>query len=138
MLGGTIILGAGALVHRRGTLLVVRRALEPDKGLWAFPGGRVEVGETPSETAVREVKEEVGLDIELEGLFEVVTYLPKDMKESPGQVVIVDYLAKPVGGRVVLNSESSDYRWAMPDEISRLPTTTQMKACAKKFKALGL
>ncbi|HZW84931.1 MAG TPA: NUDIX domain-containing protein, partial [Nitrososphaerales archaeon] len=108
-MAGTIVLGAGAVIHRKGTLLVVRRASDPDRGLWAFPGGRVEVGESPSEAAVREAKEEVGLEIELEGLFDVVTYLPKDLKGYPNQVVIVDYLARPMGGRVRLNRESSAY-----------------------------
>ncbi|MDG6982143.1 MAG: NUDIX domain-containing protein [Nitrososphaerota archaeon] len=133
-----IVLGAGTLVHRDGRLLVVKRAEEPNRGLWAFPGGRVEVGETPMQAAVRETKEEVGLDVEIEGVFDVVTYMPEELgKGYRMQVVLVDYLARPNGGRVRLNGESSDYRWVLPDGLKRLDTTRQMKECAAKFARLG-
>ncbi|MDG6903135.1 MAG: NUDIX domain-containing protein, partial [Nitrososphaerota archaeon] len=137
-----IVLGAGTVVHRSGKMLVVRRARDPHRGLWAFPGGRVEAGESPSEAALRETKEEVGLDVEIEGIFDVVTYLPgrrfAGMSGRPpkSQVVIVDYLAKPSRGRVVLNDESSDFMWVLPGELLRLRTTPQMKACALRFEEL--
>ncbi len=132
-----IVLGAGTLVHRDGRLLVVKRAEEPNRGLWAFPGGRVEVGETPMQAAVRETKEEVGLDVEIEGVFDVVTYMPEELgKGYRMQVVLVDYLARPNGGRVRLNGESSDYRWVLPDGLKRLDTTQQMRDCAAKFARL--
>lgn len=133
-----IILGAGALVQRRGRLLVVKRAMPPDLGLWAFPGGRVEVGETTQEAAVREVKEEVGLDVRIERVFDVVTYLPGDLEGGTwGQVVIVDYLARPERGEVKLSSESSSYLWATPRQILALPTTKQMKSVAAKYMKLS-
>jgi NADH pyrophosphatase NudC (nudix superfamily) len=52
---------AGALVVRNGELLLVRRAIEPYFGYWDIPGGFIESGEGPAETAVREVREETGL-----------------------------------------------------------------------------
>jgi 8-oxo-dGTP diphosphatase len=142
--GSEIVLGAGTVVHRKGKMLVVKRANEPHRGLWAFPGGRVESGESPLEAALRETREEVGLDVEIEGVFDVVTYLPGRPESSrPGrppksQVVIVDYLAKPTAGKVKLNAESSDYRWVSPRELDALDTTPQMKACARRFVALGV
>ncbi|MCL4355396.1 MAG: NUDIX hydrolase [Nitrososphaerota archaeon] len=133
-----ILLGAGTLVHRDGRLLVVKRAQAPNRGLWAFPGGKVEEGETPMQAAVRETREEVGLDVEIEGVFDVVTYMPSELgKGKRRQVVLVDYLAKPSGGRVRLNGESTDYRWVVPEELLRLNTTPQMRACAMKFASLG-
>lgn len=139
-----IVLGAGTVVHRRGKMLVVKRAREPHRGLWAFPGGRVEPGESPLEAALRETREEVGLEVEIEGLFDVVTYLPGVAETSHlgrpprSQVVIVDYLAKPTGGAVVLNDESSETRWVLPRELEGLDTTAQMKACARRFSELGI
>ncbi|MDG7010254.1 MAG: NUDIX domain-containing protein [Nitrososphaerota archaeon] len=129
-----IVLGAGTVVHRDGRLLVVKRANDPHRGLWGFPGGRVEAGETPMDAALRETMEEVGLEVEIEGIFDVVTYLPDELgKGMWDQVVLVDYLAKPGGGRVRINDESTAFRWALPSELVRLDTTSQMKACAMKF-----
>ncbi len=137
--GPRIVLGAGAVIHRRGTMLVVKRAEAPHLGLWSFPGGKVEEGESPLEAAVRETKEEVGLGLKVEGLFDVVTYLPDQLGEGNWrQVVLVEYLARPAGGKVVLNGESSDFRWVSPREMDGLDTTPQMKACGRRFADLGI
>jgi len=134
-----IYVGAGALVHRQGRLLLVKRNREPAKGTWSFPGGAVELGETTLEAAVREVKEETGLDIEVESLFDVVTYLPGDrVTKSKNQVIVVDYLAKPKKGRVRLNAESSDFGWFTPKQVGRLKSTIGVRRCAEKFASLGL
>ncbi|MDG6920323.1 MAG: NUDIX domain-containing protein [Nitrososphaerota archaeon] len=132
-----VVLGAGTVIHRGGRLLVLKRAEEPNRGLWAFPGGKVEVGETPMQAAVRETKEEAGIDVEIQGIFDVVTYKPWELGTgNRWQLVVVNYLAKPNRGRVSLNAESSDYRWVLPDELMGLDTTPQMRGCAEKFARL--
>ncbi len=129
-----IYVGAGALVHRGGRLLLVKRNEKPSKGMWSFPGGAVELGETTSDAAVREIKEETGLDIEIERLFDVITYLPSERGAGArNQVIVVDYLAKPRRGRVRLNRESSDFGWFTPEQVQKLWTTKKVKACADKF-----
>lgn len=60
---------AGALVVREGHLLLVRRALDPWKGRWDIPGGFCDAGEHPERTAVRESREETGLDVVVGPLF---------------------------------------------------------------------
>ncbi len=133
------MVGAGILVHRRGKLLLVKRDEEPDRGMWSFPGGMVELGETTEEAAVREVREEVGLAVEVERLFDVVTYLPSGKgRNARGQVVVVDYLGKPRGGRVRLNRESSEFGWFTPGEVQRLNSTRGVKRCARRFARLGI
>ena len=134
-----VVLGAGALIHKRGKLLLVKRAEEPDLGFWSFPGGTVEAGETTDQAAVREAKEEVGLDIEIEKLFDVVTYLPtKDGWRKHVQIVIVDYLARPTGTEIRLNEESSEWGWFTPKEIIPLQTTKELKRLAADFARLKL
>jgi 8-oxo-dGTP diphosphatase len=134
-----IFVGAGVLVHRQGKLLLVKRTKEPGKGTWSFPGGAVELGETTVEAALREVKEETGLDIEIESLFDVVTYLPGERGTgSKNQVIVVDYLAKPKKGRVRLNAESSDFGWFTPKQVSTLRTIVGVQRCADKFVRMGL
>src|SRR5690554_2944487 len=58
----TPVPGVLAVVARNGQVLLVRRAKPPDRGMWGFPGGRIEPGETAAEAAVRELREETGVD----------------------------------------------------------------------------
>jgi ADP-ribose pyrophosphatase YjhB (NUDIX family) len=62
------IVGVGVLIQREDMFLIVKRGSKPDKGLWSIPGGIVELGEKVTETAVREVKEETCIDVELKKL----------------------------------------------------------------------
>lgn len=129
-----IYVGAGALVHRGGRLLLVKRNERPNRGMWSFPGGEVELGETTEEAAVRELREETGLQVEIEELFAVVTYLPSEFwPTTRNQYIIVDYLAKSGAGRVRLNHESSDFGWFTPKQVQKLRTTRSIKLCAEKF-----
>ena len=134
-----IVLGAGAVIHRGGRVLVVKRAEPPHAGLWAFPGGMVEQGESPQEAAARETLEEVGLKVKIEDVFYIASYLPDELgRVGRSQVVVIDFLAKPLNGRVVLNSESLDSRWVLPAEVAALETTPQIRECARKFAALSM
>jgi 8-oxo-dGTP diphosphatase len=54
--------GASVVMLTRDAVLMVRRANPPFQGLWSFPGGRTEPGETPEQTARRELREETGLE----------------------------------------------------------------------------
>lgn len=80
-------------------VLLMRRAIEPGYGLWTFPGGYVDRGEPVEEAAVREVREEAGCDVALEGLQGVYSYR--------GQTaVIVVYRGRVVAGEPHALSES--------------------------------
>jgi ADP-ribose pyrophosphatase YjhB (NUDIX family) len=55
-----------------GAVLLVRRGTEPGQGLWSIPAGFVEHDEAPSATAIRECREETGLEVALEGLLDII------------------------------------------------------------------
>ena len=82
-----------------GGLVLVRRAIEPGYGKWVFPGGYVDRGEPLTVAAVREAREECGLDVRLEGLVNIYSYAGR----AP---VIVVYAAIAIGGVLTIDEES--------------------------------
>ncbi len=73
-----------------GQTILLRRGFDPGSGLWTFPGGFVELGESVPEAARREVREELGIDVELGELVGVYSR-PDD------RVVLIVYLARALG-----------------------------------------
>ncbi|MCE7927056.1 MAG: NUDIX hydrolase [Dehalococcoidia bacterium] len=92
-----------------GRILLTRRAIEPRKGTWVFPGGYMDVGETAEEAAIRETLEEAHLEVRDLSLLGVYT------RPGPGVVVIV-FRAVALGqGRA--GHETAEVEWFGPDEI---------------------
>lgn len=79
---------------REGRVLLIRRASDPYQGSWALPGGFVDVGETVEQAAVREAKEETGLDVELSRLVGVYSDPGRDPRSHN---VSVAFLARAEG-----------------------------------------
>jgi len=93
-----------------GQLVLVKRAIDPGYGQWVFPGGYVDRGETLAAAAVREAREECGLDVRLEGLVNVYSY--------PGRApVIVVYAATATGGTLCVDDEGLEVAALKPDDI---------------------
>lgn len=92
-----------------GRVLLTRRTIDPGRGLWTFPGGFVDYGETVTDAAVRETFEETGLTVDLSGLLNVYTY--------PAAPVIVVYRAAVVGGTLTTCDENDLLEWVTPEEI---------------------
>ncbi|HWU46112.1 MAG TPA: NUDIX domain-containing protein [Humibacter sp.] len=110
--------GRIALVHRK------------DNGLWALPGGGLELGESIEDCAVREVREETGLDVEITGLVGIYTNPHHVMKYDDGEVrqqFSICYTTRLIGGELAYDSESSDIAWVEPDKIPRLTMHPSMK-----------
>ena len=93
-----------------GRIVLVRRAIEPGYGKWVFPGGYVDRGEPVTTAAVREAKEEAGLDVRLERLINIYSY--------PGRpLVVIVYAALVLGGELCTDEECLEARLFAPAEI---------------------
>lgn len=100
-------LAVDVVIKVRGGVVLVKRKNEPYRGKWAMPGGFVEYGEMVEKAAVREAKEETGLEIKLDRLVGVYSEPGRDPR---GHVVGICFLAKPVGGKLAAASDAADAR----------------------------
>jgi 8-oxo-dGTP diphosphatase len=101
-----------------GAVLLVQRKFEPRAGMWTLPAGFVEYDEHVADCAVRETKEETGLDVALDGLFGV--YMAMD--DPRVRVVLLLYRARRTGGTLRAGDDASDARFfplhETPSEIA--------------------
>ncbi len=109
---------ADILIARDGEVVLIRRGVEPFKGVWCLPGGHVEEGEQVREAAVREAREETGLDIKVDDILGVYDAPGRDPR---GPVISIVYVASPVGGDLDAATDADDARWFplddLPDEL---------------------
>jgi 8-oxo-dGTP diphosphatase len=99
-----------AIIPWEDGLVLARRAINPGYGLWVAPGGFVDVGERVEEAVVREVREEVFLNVRINRLLNVYSY--------PGRTtVIVAYVADVISGQPGGGDETLEARIFRPDEI---------------------
>jgi 8-oxo-dGTP diphosphatase len=94
---------AATIPELDGAVLLTRRLINPGRGLWTFPGGFVDFGETVTDAAVRETFEETGLKVDLTGLLNVYTY--------PAAPVIIVYTAHVTGGTLTTCDENDALEW---------------------------
>ncbi len=92
---------AVVLVSMESKLVMVRRGMEPAIGRWAFPSGYVDRGEAVEDAAVREVKEETGLDVRLIGFVGLYS-------RTGNTVVLAAYSAEATGGRLQAGGDASE------------------------------
>lgn len=122
-------IAAAALILTEGKLVLVRRGIEPAVGRWAFPSGYVDRGEAVEEAALREVKEETGLDVELSGLVGLYS-------RRGSSVVLAVYAADAVGGTLRPGGDAQEVALFPLDGLPPLPFPHDERILAD-WRALG-
>jgi ADP-ribose pyrophosphatase YjhB (NUDIX family) len=98
---------AAVVLTRNNEILLVRRKFEPRSGDWTLPAGFVERDETAEQAAIREAKEETGLDIRLSGLLQV--FGSCETTDSP--IILIVYCGMIVGGHLQAGDDAEEARF---------------------------
>ena len=131
------IVGVGAVIVHKGKLVLVKRGVEPGKGRWSIPGGAMELGETVRETAIREAKEECGLDIELVGerpMDAIDNMVPGEKGRLKYHYILLQFLARPKGGTLKPTSDVTEARWVPLGEVEKYDLTNSFRLFFEKHR----
>jgi ADP-ribose pyrophosphatase YjhB (NUDIX family) len=118
----SIRLCADVLIRTEKGILLSRRNIEPFKGLWHLPGGRVLLYEDPKDAAKRIARKELGFDVEVTGLAGYGN-MPSDgtglLERVPRHSVSLIFLVDIVGGELKLDFQATEGRWhtLMPNDM---------------------
>lgn len=112
-----------AVIVENGSILLIRRGVEPSLGKWSVPGGSVEPEESLTDAVKREVREETGLEIEVgavAGVFDLIV---------PGSFhyVIIDYFARATGGVLKAGDDAAEARWVPLSELGDYELTDHLR-----------
>lgn len=127
-----------AVVIRNDQTLLVRRANPPDAGMWGFPGGRIEFGETVKEAAIRELLEETGVHAQAQ---DVITTLDVLVRDSSGAVeqhyILIAVQCRWVSGNPVAGDDALEARWFPVADLdpSRLAMSADVDVIARRALA---
>jgi ADP-ribose pyrophosphatase YjhB (NUDIX family) len=117
----SIVVAVTAFVQDdQGRILMIRRT---DNDLYAIPGGGQEIGETITQTVVREVKEETGIDVEVTGLIGIYSDPAHVIEFDDGEVrqeFSVCFRARTVSGQLATSDESKEVLWVEPSRLDQL------------------
>lgn len=98
---------AVVFVEHQQRVLLVQRAMNPERGKWALPGGYVDAGEDPAQAAIREVYEETGIEVTITGLVAV---------RSNGGPIVITYTAQAKNGAARPGDDAHAVRWFSAQE----------------------
>lgn len=114
------VVGVGGVIFDGSSVLLAKRGQEPAKGTWSLPGGAVELGEKVIEALKREIREEIGIEIEVGGLVRVLDRILQDEgKRIRYHYIIVDYWGWKVSGEPKPGSDTSDLCFVPLNQIEK-------------------
>jgi 8-oxo-dGTP diphosphatase len=129
-----------AVVIRDDHALLVRRANPPDAGLWGFPGGKIEFGETVKDAAMRELAEETGVVAQAREVVTTLDILVPDEEGTTRQhYILIAVLCRWISGDPVAADDALDARWFAIAELDpgTIAMSADVDAIARRAQALA-
>jgi 8-oxo-dGTP diphosphatase len=103
---------AVVFITQNGRVLMVKRRMDPEIGKWALPAGFIDYGEDPREAAIREVKEETGLDVRITRLVDVL-----GPEKAGGASIVILFEAEVLGGTLSAQDDVDEAVFFTPGDI---------------------
>jgi 8-oxo-dGTP diphosphatase len=123
--------GVSIAVFRADSVLLVKRGRAPYAGLWSFPGGKIEPNEKPRDAVLRELKEETGIDADIEGVLDTIEVATEDAEGKELRYRLTVFYGRYRGGTLVTGSDADAACWFTLDETRTLPMTEGTAALAR-------
>ncbi|AWZ09672.1 MULTISPECIES: NUDIX domain-containing protein [unclassified Streptomyces] len=126
---------SAVVVDEGGRILLQRRA---DNGMWALPGGKMELGESVGDCAIRETFEETGVTVEIVGIVGTYTNPGHVFSYDDGEVrqeFSICLLARPTGGSLRVSDESFEVAWFAPEAVDGLPMVPSIRKRIDDWRA---
>lgn len=105
--------GAGGIIEKDGKLLLLQRTRQPFRGFWNLPAGYAEADENPYQTVIREIGEEIGLEVEVNRLLDIYFY----QDDPRGNGILIVFLCRVTGGEQKMSEEVETFRYFAHDEL---------------------
>jgi 8-oxo-dGTP diphosphatase len=118
-----LLVTAAIIVHEGKVLLTRRKADVPYPLLWEFPGGKVEPAEDPYDCIVREIKEELAIQVSAAGIYDVIYH-----RYPEHAVLVLAYRCLWLSGEII-DLDVAEHRWALPCDLGKfelLPADVQL------------
>lgn len=119
--------GVGVAVVEDGRLLLIKRAMNPERGKWSLPAGFIDQGEDPKDAAAREALEETGLIVRIENVLDVFHNPPG----AGGASVFILYRAQTIGGELAAADDAADAGFFALDQLPELAFASTKAAVAR-------
>jgi len=129
-----------AVVIREDRALLVRRANPAGAGLWGFPGGKIEFGETVREAAIRELLEETGVQAEAQDIITTLDILVRDSSGAMQQhFILIAVRCRWISGEPAAGDDALEAGWFAIAELGggKIALSADVEAIARRAQALA-
>ena len=134
-----LFVASKAVIEKEGKILLIREAPtyadSSQTALYDIPGGRIEPGQTLEEALLREIKEEVGIEVRL-GVPFFVNEVRRTVRGEEWQIIRVFYAAPYVSGDVTLSADHDAELWASLDELKDHPVIDNLAPVFARYAEL--